>query len=155
MSTHAPIVGSMSGSSTNANLLRSIITAFNNKTTIDVFGTTMDYSGYDGQMPLNVSGHTHIQSWRTLGDSLVAVNTASGRFAYYPDDGFTDTATEKQFQPVRYEGTYSEACFDAVVYDPAISTVQRFNFGNRPDDKFVITENGIDITETPHDGPLK
>ena len=155
LSTHAPIVGSMSGSSTNANLLRSIITAFNNKTTIDVFGTTMDYSGYDGQMPLNVSGHTHIQSWRTLGDSLVAVNTASGRFAYYPDDGFTDTATEKQFQPVRYEGTYSEACFDAVVYDPAISTVQRFNFGNRPDDKFVITENGIDITETPHDGPLK
>ncbi|MBQ3551030.1 MAG: metallophosphoesterase [Clostridia bacterium] len=152
LSTHAPIVGSMSGSSSNAGLLRNIITAFNNKTTIDVFGTTMDYSNYDGQMPLNVSGHTHIQSWRTLGDDHVAVNTGSGRFAYYTDDGTTDTATEKQYQPVRWEGTYSEACFDAVVYDPAINTIQRFNFGNRPDNKFVITDSGIEITETPHEG---
>ena len=152
LSTHAPIVGSMSGSSSNANLLRNIITAFNDKTTIDVFGTTMDYSNYDGQMPLNVSGHTHIQSWRKLGDDHVAVNTGSGRFAYYTDDGTTNTATEKQYQPVRWEGTYSEACFDAIVYDPAINTIQRFNFGNRPDNKFVITDSGIEISETPHEG---
>lgn len=152
LSSHAPIVGDESGSSTNAKTIRSIIEAFNNKTTVDVFGTTMDYSNYDGQMPLNVSGHTHIQSWRTLGDTLVAVNTGSGRFAYYPTEILFDSATGKEYQPVRWEGTYSQACFDAIVYDPAISTVQRFNFGNRPDNKFVITDSGIVITETPHEG---
>ncbi len=155
LSSHAPTVGDESGNSANANLIRSIITAFNNKTTVNVFGTTMDYSNYDGQMPLNISGHTHIQSWRLLGDTHVAVNTGSGRFAYYPSEALFDSATGKEYQPVRWEGTYSEACFDAVVYDPAIDTIQRFNFGNRPDDKFVITENGIEVTVTEHEGPLK
>ncbi len=155
LSSHAPTVGDESGDSANANLIRSIITAFNNKTTVNVFGTTMDYSNYDGQMPLNISGHTHIQSWRLLGDNHVAVNTGSGRFAYYPSEVLFDSAIGKEYQPVRWEGTYSEACFDAVVYDPAIDTIQRFNFGNRPDDKFVITENGIEVTVTEHDGPLK
>ncbi len=154
LSSHAPTVGDESGTSTNANLIRSIITAFNNKTTVNVFGTTMDYSNYDGQIPLNISGHTHIQSWRLLGDDHVAVNTASGRFAYYPSEVLFDYANGKEYQPVRWEGTYSEACFDAVVYDPAIDTIQRFNFGNRPDDKFVITENGIEVTEIPHEGEL-
>ncbi len=155
ISSHAPTVGAESGTAANANLIRDIIRAFNNKTTVNVFGTTMDYSNYDGQMPLNISGHTHIQSWRLLDDIHVAVNTASGRFAYYPDDNLFDSATGKEYQPVRWEGTYSEACFDAVVYDPAIDTIQRFNFGNRPDDKFVITENGIEVTVTEHEGPLK
>ena len=155
LSTHAPITGNDSGNSSNANLIRNIIRAFNNKTTINVFGTTMDYSGYDGQMPLNISGHTHIHSWRLLDDVLVVVNTSSGRLAYYPDTTIRDTATQKDYHPVRYEGTYSEACFDAVVYDPETDTVQRFNFGNCPDDKFVITENGIEVTVTPHEGPLK
>ena len=155
LSTHAPITGTDSRDNTNENTIRNIIEAFNNKTTVEVFGTTYDYSTYDGQMPLNVSGHTHVQSWRLLGDTLAAINTASGRLAYYPNWKYVDTETQKDYQPVRYEGTYSEACFDAVVYDPTIDTIQRFNFGNRPDDMFVITENGIEVTVTPHEGPLK
>ncbi|MBO5913126.1 MAG: metallophosphoesterase [Clostridia bacterium] len=153
LSTHAPIAGnSYSGSSSNSNLIREIITAFNKKTSVNVYGTTMDYSNYDGQMPLNISGHTHIHSWRLLGDTMAAVNTASGRLAYYPNESLNNSATHTDYHPVRYEGTYSEAFFDAVVYDKAINTIQRFNFGNCPDDKFVITENGIEVTVTPHEG---
>ena len=153
LSTHAPIAGaSYSGSSSNTNLIREIITAFNKKTSVNVYGTTMDYSNYDGQMPLNISGHTHIHSWRLLGDTMAAVNTASGRLAYYPNESLNNSATHTDYHPVRYEGTYSEAFFDAVVYDKAINTIQRFNFGNCPDDKFVITENGIEVTVTPHEG---
>ena len=155
LSTHAPIAGnSYSGSSSNTNLIREIITAFNKKTSVNVYGTTMDYSNYDGQMPLNVSGHTHIHSWRLLGDTMAAVNTSSGRLAYYPNESLNNSATHTDYHPVRWEGTYSEAFFDAVVYDKAINTIQRFNFGNCPDDKFVFTENGIEVTVTPHDGPL-
>lgn len=153
LSTHAPVAGySYAEGSTTIN---KIITAFNKKTTTTVNGVNYDFTNYDGQMSLNISGHTHIQSWRLLEDHLVAVNTASGRLAYYPNEKVYDNAVHKDFQPVRYEGTYSEACFDAVVYDAANATIQRFNFGNRPDDKFVITENGIEITEYPHEGPLK
>ena len=45
LSTHAPIAGnSYSGNSSNTHLIREIITAFNKKTSVNVYGTTMDYS---------------------------------------------------------------------------------------------------------------
>ena len=148
--SHAPITGAESGSSENANLIRDIIRAFNNKTSVVVNGSAVDYSGYDGSLELSVSGHTHIQSWRTMNNDHVAINTGSGRFAYYPDEVLFDSATGKEYQPVRYEGTYSQAQFDAIVFDPKNNTAMRFNFGNRPDNFFKYTDSGIVVTEGLH-----
>lgn len=148
--THAPITGDESGSSANANAIRNIIRAFNNKTSIVVNGQTIDFTNCKGTLELSVSGHTHIQSWRYLDDNHVAINTGSGRFAYYPDEVPFDNANGKEYQPVRYEGTYSQAQFDAIVYDSKKRTAMRFNFGNRPDNIFEFTENGIVHSEVPH-----
>lgn len=148
--SHAPITGDESGTSENANLIRSIIRAFNNKTSVVVNGTSIDYSGYDGSLNLSVSGHTHIQSWRTMNNDHVAINTGSGRFAYYPDEVLFDNANGKEYQPVRYEGTYSQSLFDAICYDPKNNIASRFNFGNRPDNIFAYTDAGIVVTEAPH-----
>ncbi len=148
--THAPITGAESGNSANANLIRDIIRAFNDKTAVSVFGQSVDFSNCKGTLELSVSGHTHIQSWRTMNDDHVAINTGSGRFAYYPNESLADSATEKEYQPVRYEGTYSQALFDAIVYDPKNRTAMRFNFGNRPDNIFEYTDDGIIHTEGIH-----
>ena len=148
--THAPITGDESGSSNNANAIRGIIKAFNDKTGITVNGKAYDYSNCKGTLELSVSGHTHIQSWRTMNNNHVAINTGSGRFAYYPTEIPFDNANGKEYQPVRYEGTYSQALFDAIVYDPNGRTATRINFGNRPDNIFEFTDNGITHYEDIH-----
>ena len=61
-----------------------------------------------------------------------------------------ENANGKEYQPVRYEGTYSQALFDAIVYDPNGRTATRINFGNRPDNIFEFTDNGIVHTENVH-----
>ncbi len=148
--SHAPITGAESGSSANANLIRDIIRAFNNKTAVSVLGQSIDFSNCKGTLELSVSGHTHIQSWRYLDNNHVAINTGSGRFAYYPTEVPFDSATGKEYQPVRYEGTYSQALFDAICYDPKGRTAMRFNFGNRPDNIFEFSDTGIVHTEGIH-----
>lgn len=148
--SHAPIAGDESGASVNANLIRDIIRAFNNKTSIVVNGQTIDFTNCKGTLELSVSGHTHIQSWRYLDNNHVAINVGSGRFAYYPNEVPFDNANGKEYQPVRWEGTYSQAQFDAIVYDPKERLATRFNFGNRPDNIFEFTENGIVHSEVPH-----
>ena len=89
-----------------------------------------------------------------MSNNHVAINTGSGRFAYYPNEVLFNTSTGKEYQPVRYEGTYSQAQFDAIVYDPKGNMAYRFNFGNRPDNIFEYTDSGIVVTDTPHTGPL-
>lgn len=148
--THAPITGDESGSSNNAKLIRSIINAFNNKGSVSVFGKAYDFSKVDIKLELSVSGHTHIQSWRTMSNNHVAINTGSGRFAYYPTEIPFDNANGKEYQPMRVEGTYSQALFDAIVYDAKNRTAKRFNFGNRPDNLFEYTDKGIVHTENEH-----
>ena len=148
--THAPITGDESGSSNNAKLIRSIINAFNNKTSVSVYGKAYDFSKVDIKLELSVSGHTHIQSWRTMSNNHVAINTGSGRFAYYPDEVPFDGAFGKEYQPMRIEGTYSQSLFDAIVYDAKKCTAMRFNFGNRPDNLFEYTDKGIVHTEGEH-----
>lgn len=149
--SHAPITGDESGTSVNANLIREIITAFNNKTTVSVFGKSVDYSKSTGRAEISVSGHTHIQSWRYMTNTdHVAINTGSGRFAYYPTEIPFENANGKEYQPIRYEGTYSQALFDAICYDPNGRTATRINFGNRPDNIFEFTDNGIVHTENVH-----
>lgn len=149
--SHAPITGDESGASVNANLIREIIAAFNNKTTVSVFGQSVDYSKATGRAEISVSGHTHIQSWRYMTNTdHVAINTGSGRFAYYPTEIPFENANGKEYQPVRYEGTYSQALFDAICYDPNGRTATRINFGNRPDNIFEFTADGIVHTENAH-----
>ncbi len=148
--THAPISGDESGTSANANLIREIIRAFNNKASVSVFGQSVDFSNCKSTLELSVSGHTHIQSWRYMDNNHLAINTGSGRFAYYPSEVTFDSSTGKEYQPVRYEGTYSQALFDAIVYDPKGRTAMRFNFGNRPDNIFEYTDTGIIHNEGIH-----
>jgi hypothetical protein len=133
------------------NAIRDIIRAFNNKTSIVVNGQTIDFTNCKGALELSVSGHTHIQSWRYMTNTdHVAINTGSGRMAYYVDETPFDNANGKEYQPVRYEGTYSQALFDAICYDPNGRTATRINFGNRPDNIFEFTDNGIVHTENVH-----
>lgn len=140
LSAHAPIYGPETFR--NSALVRNIVEAFNNKTSVTVNGWTVDYTNTDGTIPFSVSGHTHVSSYRMYTPANhVCINTGSGKISYYPSQDYSATDDCKWYHPVRYEGQYTEALFDVITYSPD-GTITRYNFGANCDNVFEPTDSG-------------
>ncbi len=128
LSAHAPVVGAESFNGSDK--VRRIIEAFNNRESVTVEGVLIDYSDVaDINIPLSISGHTHIGSTRFFKSAdHIAINTGSGKISYYPQRVYTDSETQINFHGKRYEGTPTEAKFD-IVSISADDTVTRISFG--------------------------
>ncbi len=148
ISCHSPIYGGDTFS--NVASIQAIIEAFNSKTTVDVAGSTVDFSNAGSYIPYSISGHTHVQSWRLSNSGThhhVAVNTTSGRLANYPSYNYSDSDTKKEYKIDRYEGDISEAAFDAIVVSRDADVIDRFSFGAGYDHEFTLGDSGYTAAE--------
>ena len=140
ISSHAPICGPESF--LNNKEVQTIISAFNNREKITVCGKEIDYTAADGKIPLSLSGHTHVASYRLFDEaSHVCVNTSAARLAYYPTRPVSKTENFVSEMPIRYEGTIAEAMLDIVTLKKDGKVIRR-NFGPVSDAEFIPTDNG-------------
>ena len=140
ISSHAPLCSPESF--TNNDAVKSIIAAFNNRKKITIGDKKLDYTNAQGNIPLSISGHTHVASWRLFNEARhICINTSAARLAYYPtlSESKSDTFTSEM--PVRYEGTIAEAMIDIVTLKRDGSVIRR-NFGPVSDVEFILANSG-------------
>ncbi len=146
LSVHGPITGTESVGSSSE--ICAIVNAFNNKTSVDVAGTTVDYSNVGSYIPYSIGGHTHISSYRHMEDSMhIAINTGSARLANYPDNDYSPLENCTYYQNDRYEYEISEALFDVLISNFDASVIERISFGANSDNTFTAGEGRYTATE--------
>lgn len=140
ISSHAPLCSPESF--TNNEAVKSIVSAFNNRKRITVCGREIDYTRATGHIPLSISGHTHVASWRLFNEARhVCINTSAARLAYYPTLSEANGENFVSEMPVRYEGTAAEAMVDIVTLKRDGNVIRR-NFGPVSDVEFTLDESG-------------
>lgn len=140
ISSHAPLCAPESF--LNHESVKEIVAAFNKREKITVCGKEIDYTNARGYIPLSISGHTHVASWRMFHEARhICINTSAARLAYYPALAETKSEIYTTEMPVRYEGTIAEAMLDIVTLKRDFSVIRR-NFGPVSDQTFVLTDSG-------------
>ena len=140
IASHAPICGDLSFS--NSDAVRRIVSAFHNRERFMLGSKEIDYTDAEGTIPLSLSGHTHIASYRLFDEAQhICINTSAARLAYYPGTAEIKTESYVSEMPVRYEGTIAEAMLDIVTLRHDGSVIRR-NFGPVSDAAFTPTNAG-------------
>ena len=140
LSSHSPICDP--DSFINNKEVKNIVAAFNNREKVTVSGKEIDYTAAQGNIPLSLSGHTHVASHRLFDEARhICINTSAARLAYYPSLPEMNNGVFVSEMPIRYEGTIAEAMIDVITLCRDGKVIRR-NLGPVSDAEFTLTSDG-------------